>query len=880
MIRSFRTAFGAVVAALAFALPAIAQDGVSAPRALTATAICNALGRCPATLPVDGTQITGLQLDTLTTLRAWTGRPPVVIVAGFAAANDGGGGTFVWAAGDSSAVDGCTVVQPVSGGAAGRYKRIYSGAIDAHWCGTKGDGTTDDGAALALAIAAAPAGGTVYLAPVAGCYKITSPLVIARALTLQGRNSAICQTRDATVGLSISASNVQIDGLVLTGPGSSAMNDPSRAIQISGTFNSGSPPTYISDVSVTNTVISQWNAYGIYAAYVDRLTVSHNTFRNIVYSGISVISGTNGKIAYNTIDTINGNSTPGGNAYGIALSRLQLDGGELVSQPRTSNFSVYGNVVRNVPTWEGIDTHCGQQIAITGNTVQNTYYGIAAGPCQNALSVQAYAPLQVTISGNNVDSGVTDGSRENGIHLIGVSSSARATGAIVGNSIKGSGSQTNGISGGIVIEDTAGVPVVGNTIVNAAPTGITVYTDNVGFTVSGNSIVDPWTNSGGVGEAVGVRLASNSNTGTITGNSFSTNGLSATYLLTSAGTGIGVRVDSAGGNAVELGRNQSAAAIYLYDPGGAVTSLGVAFGGTNANLSATGGASQVLKQTSTGAPVTVGQLACSDLSNAGPGCSASTGTSGAAIPLLNGANTWSATQAFAAITATTVTASSSVYAGAGASLGFTSRGALTAASDGSWTLFKNDGTTKGNLTLGQLTTTSTIGVNGDGTSTGILIGADQSTPIRLYHNGTDTLRVAGDNAGLTVFFVADNNGTNNRRTVLTSNSTSGGLYTDWSAGAIPLGLGVGGAFQWQISTSGHLVAVTDAAYDIGQAGANRPRHIYASSDVTAPASYVTPAAAPSSPATAGAWVIYSDSSDGNKLKGKASTGTVVTLGTP
>lgn len=43
--------------------------------------------------------------------------------------------------------------------------------------------------------------------------------------------------------------------------------------------------------------------------------------------------------------------------------------------------------------------------------------------------------------------------------------------------------------------------------------------------------------------------------------------------------------------------------------------LGVSRGGTGASLSATGGASQVLKQTSVGAAVTVGQLAASDLSN-------------------------------------------------------------------------------------------------------------------------------------------------------------------------------------------------------------------------------------------------------------------------
>ncbi len=52
------------------------------------------------------------------------------------------------------------------------------------------------------------------------------------------------------------------------------------------------------------------------------------------------------------------------------------------------------------------------------------------------------------------------------------------------------------------------------------------------------------------------------------------------------------------------------------------TKIGLAYGGTNADLSGTGGASQVLKQASSGAAVTVGQLAASDLSNGTTGSGA------------------------------------------------------------------------------------------------------------------------------------------------------------------------------------------------------------------------------------------------------------------
>jgi hypothetical protein len=64
------------------------------------------------------------------------------------------------------------------------------------------------------------------------------------------------------------------------------------------------------------------------------------------------------------------------------------------------------------------------------------------------------------------------------------------------------------------------------------------------------------------------------------------------------------------------------------------------------DFSATGGTSQVVKQTSSGGAFTVGQLQCSDLSNGATGCSTATGTSGATLPLLNGTNTWSGAQTF------------------------------------------------------------------------------------------------------------------------------------------------------------------------------------------------------------------------------------------
>lgn len=72
-----------------------------------------------------------------------------IFVAGYASANDGGGGVFTWVQGDATATDGGTVfASAYTGAPAGRLKREYSGPINARWFGAKGNGVTDDTAAL------------------------------------------------------------------------------------------------------------------------------------------------------------------------------------------------------------------------------------------------------------------------------------------------------------------------------------------------------------------------------------------------------------------------------------------------------------------------------------------------------------------------------------------------------------------------------------------------------------------------------------------------------------------------------------------------------------------------------------------------------------
>ena len=89
----------------------------------------------------------------------------VVVVDGYNAAGDGGGGTFVWKASDTRADDGGTIIA-VTGIATGRWNRINpaSDVFNALHYGCDPTGSTDCTAAIGRMVAAkeAAGGGTIY----------------------------------------------------------------------------------------------------------------------------------------------------------------------------------------------------------------------------------------------------------------------------------------------------------------------------------------------------------------------------------------------------------------------------------------------------------------------------------------------------------------------------------------------------------------------------------------------------------------------------------------------------------------------------------------------------------------------------------------------
>lgn len=116
------------------------------------------------------------------------------VLEGRLANGDGGAGLFVWDALETAADDDGTILTPATLPASGRWVRVRDpGALDPRWYGCTVDGTTDDAAAFAAALAASAALG--------------SPVVLA------GGTLRMASTIAATVGASLHI----IPGAALTG---------------------------------------------------------------------------------------------------------------------------------------------------------------------------------------------------------------------------------------------------------------------------------------------------------------------------------------------------------------------------------------------------------------------------------------------------------------------------------------------------------------------------------------------------------------------------------------------------------------------------------------------------------------------------------------
>ena len=426
--------------------------------------------------------------------------------------------------------------------------------------GAKDDsGTTDNTVAIQAALTA---GGIVMLtAPNGGYYKITDALTasVANTKIISNSKAEIRQATLAKGGIIVTASNVEISGIKLTGP-QYAVNRAESAINAHG----ADKDHYITGLKVKNCHINSWGDDGITGEFVSDFEITGNLIENCYYSGILVSSWKQGIITGNNIYNIVGTPL----AYGISLTRTTSD--SITTKPRSSDIVVSKNVIRSVTNWNGLDTHGGQRITFEGNVVLGCYRPISVGAAAALTgTVYTWAPLDVTVAGNIIDSLVTDGSMTEGISFTGamdgVTVNEYATGSVTNNTVRGHGIQGGATGRAAIFQATKGVTHSGNTYYESAAQGVQWVTENLGFKEVNNTYVDVWNETNATADAISITGINN--TGFIGGNILRAGTKSATYLNRWM-----IQITNTTGITVEVGKNHLQAGIntsggYIYDLG-------------------------------------------------------------------------------------------------------------------------------------------------------------------------------------------------------------------------------------------------------------------------------------------------------------------------
>ncbi|GAA1402067.1 hypothetical protein GCM10009613_61410 [Pseudonocardia kongjuensis] len=296
-------------------------------------------------------------------------------------------------------------------------------------------------------VAALAAGGDVYVDS-SVTIALSSTMTISKPTRLIGGTF----TRTSGEAFRITSSSVEITGATITGGAGTANSYDSTQKLIRAV---GTSTARLTGIDIHDNAILQCRGDCVWLEWCEGARVASNTVRRFLYSGVMVISGLRCRVSDNEIS--DGPLTSGVvNVYGIAFTDT-----DNTLAARSTDCIAIGNTVHQVD-WEGIDTHGGDSILVTGNIITGCPRGIAL------------------IGGN--------ASR--------VAQSIRCQ--AIGNRIDGSGARQT-LREGIIAAGMSGKPtdvvIVGNTIDNYSTPIMLDFWDRGISRIGSNNIAHvPWTN--------------------------------------------------------------------------------------------------------------------------------------------------------------------------------------------------------------------------------------------------------------------------------------------------------------------------------------------------------------------------------------------------
>jgi hypothetical protein len=312
------------------------------------------------------------QLADYAALRAYAGHRTAVYVTGYlvSAAPSGIAGLFIRDDTDTTSADnGGTILVSATGK---RWKRVFEGALHTSWFGTKGNGTTNDYAALLAAIAGTPDGGTLA---VDGLVRITTPLVITRRVSLW------CESAGHAIVVDVGTGN---DGVTFQGPGG-GINGLNVNLNVYGPVNACRNALVLSRVDRSTIRTSIHAGAAQYAAVLDGCLI--NTIYIDSSTNFVTPYGAAGFQVDHVLARINA-------TYGVATNanfvRVNLEGGR-------NGLVATANMAEGENVWEGcIEGLSGRPVdfsSCSGQVFENLWIEAnALGPrCYDCRNVRVRA---------------------------------------------------------------------------------------------------------------------------------------------------------------------------------------------------------------------------------------------------------------------------------------------------------------------------------------------------------------------------------------------------------------------------------------------------------------------------------------------------------
>jgi hypothetical protein len=324
----------------------------------------------------------------------------VVYVLGYYQPGDGGEGAFRWESASTLPEDAGLVVASRADPTQGRWLRAVSDSVNVRWFGARGDGVTEDSAAIQAALDAVVAAGGGRVVVPTGVYALTNKLILDNNLTLEGVGaSTVIRCWTAKPYGAIGTRDFFEHGGVTTN-----LHVRNLTVDLGGVGRYGVIYGAVQDGSIESVNVLRPAVYGIYLVreYPDQLGLTGRPQR-IRVAGCRVLGVTDVGIEFRGAVACvgRGNSATGtaGCAFYVwdGAMACTLTGNTAQGENETNAlkaFSVVGKDATITVTNETFQTH---NITLVGNTAHRVAIGLQVkGQPDNQ-------PYNVTMDGNTLD---------------------------------------------------------------------------------------------------------------------------------------------------------------------------------------------------------------------------------------------------------------------------------------------------------------------------------------------------------------------------------------------------------------------------------------------------------------------------------------------